>query len=274
MSKFAFGGILLGAVLVFTLFIGSMFIEKIETGHVGVVYSANGGVQQEVLTEGWNIVGLFDKVIEYPIRKQTVTIESMTLATKDGKNVTLDFSYSFKNDPSKVVSIFKEFGPISSEDIAETYLQKRVYEASRFVVSKFTVLDLFGEGSAQASSDIQNRFTEDVSDEGFLIEDFVLGVPKPDTKTQEAIDARVNALQELDRKKTELEIAKMDAEQKRVTAQGDADRAIIEAEGRAKANIKIQASITTELIEYEKAKKWDGKLPTNTGSVIPYLSIK
>lgn len=266
LNKFKIGGILLGLGFISSLALGSMFIERIETGHVGVVYSPNGGVQDEVITEGWNIVGLFDRINEYPIRKQTMTIDAMTLATRDGKNVTLDFSYSYKNEPTKVVSIFKEFGPIASEDIANTYLQKRLYEASRIIISKYTVLDLFGEGSATASADIQKQFTENVKDEGFLIEDFVLGVPKPDPKTQEAIDARVNALQQLDKMKTELEIAKMQADKKRVEAQGEADRKIIEADSIAKANAKVQASLTQELIDYEYVKKWNGQEPYVKGS--------
>jgi regulator of protease activity HflC (stomatin/prohibitin superfamily) len=56
-----------------------------------------------------------------------------------------------------------------------------------------------------------------------------------------------------------------------IDAKGKSDARIIEAEGQAKANEKLQQSITSELIEYEKAKKWSGDLPkvmTNDKSIL------
>jgi regulator of protease activity HflC (stomatin/prohibitin superfamily) len=260
------GGIIAGIALISAVTIPVLFIEKITPGYVGVVYSPNGGIQKNTLSQGWNFVGLFDKVTEYPIRLRTVEYKDVALATSDGKRIEMDISYTYKIDPTKVVSMFNEFGPIAIEEIEDTYLKKRLQDAARIAVSKYTVLQLYGERSSNASADIESLYKDDVKELGFFVENLTLGTPKPDAKTQEAIDARVQAAQENDRKKIELETAKIEAAKKKVEAQADADAQLIRAQGQAKSNQVIQQSLTNELIEYKKAEKWDGRLPTVSGS--------
>lgn len=265
-SKKVIGGIVVAIALILGVSIPTLFIEKITPGYVGVVYSPNGGIQKNTLSQGWNFVGLFDKVTEYPIRLRTVEYKDVPLATSDGKRIEIDLSYTYKIDPSKVVFMFNEFGPIAIEEIENTYLKKRLQDAARIAVSKYTVLGLYGEKSSNASADIETLYKDDVKQLGFFVENLTLGTPKPDTKTQEAIDARVQAAQENDRKKIELETAKIEALKKKVEAQADADAQLIRAQGQAKSNQVIQQTLTKELIEYKKAEKWDGKLPTVSGS--------
>ena len=52
---------------------------------MGVRYSMNGGVRDEVLTQGVKFVGL-DKVTQYPIRLQTIQAKDVSVSTSDGKN--------------------------------------------------------------------------------------------------------------------------------------------------------------------------------------------
>lgn len=47
------GAIILGIVMVFCLIACIVCLEKIPAGYVGVVYNMNGGVDGEVLTQGW-----------------------------------------------------------------------------------------------------------------------------------------------------------------------------------------------------------------------------
>lgn len=265
MNYFRLGAVVTGAFIILSLILVPFFVEKIAPGHVGVVYKPGNGVQSETLPEGWHVVSPFDKITEYPIRLQTYGVADQTFATSDGKNVTMDFSYNLKVDPTKVVAIFKEFGPITVDDIAEGYLKSRLYDAGRQSISRVDILQLFGEKSGEVAINIQDNYKEDVIKYGFIIDDLAMGAPKPDAKTQEAIDARVAAAQQLDRTKTELEIAKMEAEKKRETARGEADSQLIRAQGEAESNKELQQSITPQLIQYTIANKWDGKQPLVTG---------
>ncbi|WP_046174480.1 prohibitin family protein [Domibacillus indicus] len=255
MNKKVVGGSLVAVALILGLALLSMFIEKIPNGYVGVVYSPNGGVQDETLGQGWHLVGLFDKVTVYPIRMQTVNYKDIQVATSDGKSVTVDFAYNYSIQPDKVVDVFNQFGPIEVEQIEESYLRTRLWDAGRKGIAKYSVIDTYGEKSSEAAVDVQNLFAEDIQDLGFVVDNMTLGVPKPDESTQAAIDKRVEAAQELERKQIELKIAEAEAEKKKIEAQGIADY-----------NEIIKQSISPEVIQNKWIEKWDGVMPKATGS--------
>ena len=246
------GGIIVGFVLVVGLIIFSMFVERIPSGYVGVVYSTDG-VEEETLGTGWHVVGLFEKVIEYPTRMQTVSYKDIQVATTDGKNIEMDIAYNFTIDPSEVVNLFNKFGAVSVDDIVEGYLRTRLWDAARNNVNKYNIIEIYGEKSSDAASNIQVAFFDDVSKLGFVIDNLTMGVPKPDESTQTAINERVKATQELERKQTEKQIAKEEAE-----------RLKIEAEGQAEANRIISESITEQVLQQQIVEKWDGILPLVT----------
>ncbi|WP_425415019.1 prohibitin family protein [Pseudobacillus wudalianchiensis] len=249
------GGAIIAVALVIGLALLSMFIEKIPNGYVGVVYSPNGGVQNETLGQGWHLVGLFDKVTKYPVRMQTVNYKDIQVATSDGKSVTVDFAYNYSIQPDKVVAVFNKFGPVEVEQIEESYLRTRLWAAGRKAIAKYSVIDTYGEKSSEAASKVQDLFSDDVGRLGFTVDNLTLGVPKPDKSTQAAIDKRVEAAQELERKQIELKIAQAEAEKKK-----------IEAEGIAKYNEIIKKSISKEVIQNKWIEKWDGKMPKAMGS--------
>lgn len=61
------GGILLALILIVGLFGCITCLEQIPAGYVGVVYNMNGGVDGEVLTQGWHLVAPSKNVTEYSI---------------------------------------------------------------------------------------------------------------------------------------------------------------------------------------------------------------
>ncbi|MGV4321216.1 prohibitin family protein [Bacillus mojavensis] len=259
------GGIIVGVGLILGGTFTVRVIEKIPNGYVGVVYSPNGGVKETTLDQGWNVVGFFDKVTKYPVRMQTVSNSDIKVATSDGKNIEMDIAYNYVVRPDKVVDVFNKFGAVKVEQIENSYLRSRLWDAARKVISKYSVIDTYGQKSAEAASEIQKTFAEDMSKYGFVIDDLTLGVPKPDKATQDAIDARVKSSQELERSQTEIKIAKAEAEKKK-----------IEAEGIAEANDIIKKSISDEIIENKKIEsneiiqkkfieKWNGQMPKATG---------
>ena len=78
------------------------------------------------------------------------------------------------------------------------------------------------------------------------------------------------AMLNADKQKIENEaaIAKAEADkQVAITnAEAEAQKTSIAADAQAEANRKIAESLSEPLIEYEKIQKWDGKLPTVSGS--------
>jgi hypothetical protein len=68
MSKGLIGGVGLAVLIAGGLFVGIKCTEKIPAGYVGIVYnSMNGGVDGEVITQGWHFVAPTKKVTTYSI---------------------------------------------------------------------------------------------------------------------------------------------------------------------------------------------------------------
>lgn len=239
-----------------------VFFEKIPNGYVGVQYSVNGGVKEEILTQGVKFVGL-NKVTEYPIRLQTVTADSLNLATQDGKATNVSISYSYKVDPSKVSSMYKEFGSVSTYDIEETWLKSQLLKTSRAVVSRYNLLNVSGKESTKVQAEILTDFQEAVKKKGFIVEDLSFGVPDVDEETKKSIDAIIKAGQDNERAKLEAETAKTEAE-------GKAKAKMIEAEAEAKANELKTKSLTDEILKDKEldARMKHGWLTTQTGQAI------
>lgn len=246
-------------VAVFVILIGAMtFVEKVPEGKVSVVYSPSGGAK-EVLNPGWHVVGLFDKTQDYPTRI-TIMKNNISVSTNDGKKITMPVSYEMKVDKSKVLNIFKELGSQNVEQIQEGYLYQRLFQSSRAVVSSYSVLDIYGTKTTEASLKVSEKMAETSAELGFVITNVTLGTPELDAVTQTAIDMRVQASQEMELKRQQVENEKLEAQKKAVIAQGEADKKLIEAKASADArildanaiaesNAKINASLTDTILK-------------------------
>lgn len=246
-------GLIGAGITVFILLIGAMvFIEKVPEGKVAVVYSPSNGAK-EVLDAGWHLTGLFEKTQEYPTRI-TIVETNIAVTTSDGKKVNMPVRYEMKVDKAKVLDIFKELGSQNIETIQEGYLYQKLFKASREVVSGYSVLDIYGTKTSEASAKVTESMADSSLGLGFIITDVTLGTPELDEATQLAIDARVQAAQELEKLNLEKQIAVEEAEKKRIEAKGIADAQIEKARGEATANKLLSESITSELIKLKETE--------------------
>lgn len=231
-----------------------IFVSKIDEGNVGVVYSINGGVQEETLSPGWHVVGATDRVLEYPVRTQNKNYDSLAVATIDGKTIYMPVSLNFSVDPAMASSVYKKFGSVPIDDLVEGYIKTRVNDALRQTVSDYTVIETFGERIGDIKTETVDIAKEDLGRYGIIVEDIMLSAPTPDEETQKSVDERVRATQELERKKTDKLIATEEAERKK-----------IEAEGEAEANRIIQESLSDEVLRQQLIDKWNGTNPITIG---------
>lgn len=217
-----------------------------------MVYTPSGGATK-VLDPGWHVIGLFQRTQEYPTRI-TILEDQISVTSADGKKLVMPVRYEMKVDKSKVIDIFKALGSQNIEQIQEGYLYQKLYKAAREVISQYSVLDIYGTKASEASAKVTEKMASSAAELGFLITDVTLGTPEVDAETQQMIDATVQAAQANALKKQELENERIEAEKKKVVAEGEAKAKLIEAEAEAKANRLIAESITDELIKMKEAK--------------------
>ena len=105
MKKGTIGAVFLGIVMIVGIILAFMCMERVPTGYVGVVYNMNGGIDGEVLTQGWHLVSPTKKVTTYSIgieqsyltsedKGDSPKDESFSTPTSDGKSLTVDLEFS------------------------------------------------------------------------------------------------------------------------------------------------------------------------------------
>ena len=290
------GAIFLGIVMVVGLILIMMCAERVPTGYIGVVYNMSGGVDGEVLTQGWHLVSPTKKVTTYSIGIEQSYLsaekvgdskedESFSTPTSDGKSLTVDLEFSYKFDENKITETFTRFKGQSGEDVKNTFIKPKVKAWTQEVTAKYPVTDVFGDKRQELNEELDIYLKEKFEPYGIIIDTVNFTRIDTDEETKAAIQKKVNAQQELElaqieaqtakiQAEKEKEVAQISAEKKLIEAQADADAKLIKAESEAEANKKISESLTSELIEKIKLEKWNGNVPQVQGSSTPIISIE
>ena len=282
------GAVALGLVLVIGLICIVVCMEKIPTGYVGVVYNMSGGVDGEVLSQGWHIVSPTKKVTEYSIGLEQSYLtsedkgdspkdESFSIPTSDGKTVRVNLEFSYKFDEARVPNTFTQFKGKSGEQIKDSFIKPKIIAWTQEVSANYPVTDIFGDKRTQINAELDTYLRDKFDNYGIIIDTVNFTDISVDDETAAAIQKKVTAQQELELAQIEAETAKIQANKEKEVAQISAETAVIEAEAKAnvmqieaeaeaEANRKIASSLTPELIEKIKYETWNGKLPTVSGS--------
>ena len=283
------GGIVVALVLIFGLIAAITCLEKVPTGYVGVVYNMSGGVDGEVLTQGWHLVSPTKKVTTYSIgleqsyltsddRGDSPNDESFNVPTSDGKTVKVNLEFSYRFDEERVAEAFTLFKGKDGETIKDTFIKPKIVAWTQEVTANYPVTDIFGDQRTAINAELDVYLREKFDQYGIIIDTVNFTDISVDNETAEAIQKKVNAQQELELANIEAqtakvqaekdkEVAEIQAEQALIKAQAEADALEIAAQAEAEANSKIAASLTPELIEKIKYEQWNGQMPsTMTGT--------
>lgn len=278
------GGIVIALVLIFGLITAITCLERVPTGYVGVVYNMSGGVDGEVLTQGWHLVSPTKKVTTYSIgleqsyltsedKGDSPNDESFNVPTSDGKTVEVNLEFSYRFDEDRVAETFTLFKGKDGETIKDTFIKPKIVAWTQEVTANYPVTDIFGDQRTAINAELDVYLREKFDQYGIIIDTVNFTDISVDAETAEAIQKKVNAQQELElanieaqtakvQAEKEKEVAEIQAEQALIQAQAQADALEIAAQAEAEANAKIAASLTPELIEKIKYEQWNGQMPS------------
>lgn len=264
MRKGYLGGIILAVILVVAFICTLVCIERIPVGYEGVVYSMNGGVQEETLTQGWRFVSPTKKVKLFTVGNEQLILtkdkregstedESFNVSTADNASISISFQMSYRFIPSEVVNTYKRFKGMDGEKIVNdrvrTVLKSKISE----VTTDYSMMDIYSGNRSAINKAITEVLNEAFSkDYGIEVINASIVDVHPDERLQTTIEDRVTALQKKQQAEAEQETAKVEAETKKIKAQADADAMIIAAQAEADAYRIKSAEITDNLL-----KKWE-----------------
>lgn len=317
MNKKIVGAITTGVVCLILLITILSMTEKVPAGYVGIVYSMNGGVSDEVLTQGWHVVSPTKSVTLYSVGIEQSYLtsgedgdsknnDSFEVPTSDGKGLTVDLTFTYRYDPDRVAELFTRFKGQSGKEVRDTFIKPNIISWVKEVTAKYPVTEILGEERANLNIAVSDYVKDKFNPYGIIVENTSLINIEADEETRAQVQRRVNAIQELELAQTEKktaqvkadqekevaltkaqqdketaiikaeqdkETATINAEQAKIKAEGQAEALRIKAEAEAAANKMIAESLTPELIEKAKIDKWNGDVPTVSGSSATIIDI-
>lgn len=206
------------------------------SGQAGVLYKTfdNGVVTNEPpLGEGFHIVAPWNRVFVYEVRQQEI-LEKMNVLSSNGLDIKLEASIWFQPDFKNLGKLHQE----KSEMYKERVLLPAIRSAARSVVGRYTPEQLYSSKRDAIQQEIFEETKKIVEPQYIqLNEVLVRDVTLPST-IKDAIERKLKQEQE-----------SLEYEFRLVTAAKEAQKVIIEAEGKAESNRILSASLTDKILQ-------------------------
>ncbi|MHA7842966.1 MAG: prohibitin family protein [Winogradskyella sp.] len=244
--------ILVGIVLLIIIIAKSAV--TIGSGEAGVLYKTFGGgvvTDEPPLGEGFHIVAPWNKVYVYEVRRQEI-FEKMKVLSSNGLDIQLDASAWYKPDEKNLGKLHQEIG----ENYLNRIILPTIRSAARSVVGRYTPEQLYSSKRDAIQKEIFEE-TKKIVDDQYIVLDEILvrDVTLPPT-IKDAIERKLKQEQE-----------SLEYEFRLVTAEKEAERQIIEAEGKAQANKILSASLTDKILQ-DKGIEATNKLAESPNSKV------
>jgi prohibitin 2 len=146
--------------------------------------------------------------------------DSLWSPTQEGLQVGIDITVWHHLDPLRVVDIHQRIGP----DYEDKILRPAIRSVIRLVISEYPVMDVYSSKRATIQDEINTKVKKLLEKDGFVIDELVLRDVRFTDEFAKAIEAKQIAQQSAEQMKYVLE-----------KEQREAERKVIEAQGRAKA---------------------------------------
>lgn len=274
------GGITLAVVIVVALILLLLCTTKVPAGYVAVQYNMNGGVKDEVLSQGFHVVsptvrttlytvGLEQSYLTSDNRGDSEDDESFSASSSEGKAIQIDLTFTYQYQPENVVGVFNRFRGQSGKDVRDSFIKPNIISWTKEVVAKYKVSDILGAERANINVAMTDYLSNKFEPYGITISNVSLINIEVDEETREAINAKITAQQNAETQsinnQTAIDKAKADAEVATTNAQAKADARMIEAEAEANANKMLEQSLTDNILKQRYIEKWNGELPKVSG---------
>jgi regulator of protease activity HflC (stomatin/prohibitin superfamily) len=296
MSNVAFGGsgetgrkirrvLTVIAVLVVALILLPTSVTYVNPGYVGIViHRAGGGVDKVPLGPGLHLKNpLTTGIEEYPVFMQTLVLaktptegslnnDEINVNSKEGQPISVDVSMSFELDQDKAPELYTTFRR-DIQSIQHGYVKQSIRQALQEVIGNEEIAAVIGPKKAEAVNQTQQLLSQRLAQYGIIVKQFTINELRAPQAVIEAINQKNVMQQQSLTAQNELQKNTFQAQGDSIKAAGQAKAILSLAESQAKANELLSRSVTSNLVQYEMAKKWDGKMPQVSGSAIPMLNF-
>lgn len=232
----------------------------VPTGHIGVV-TLYSKVQDRYLDAGFHFVRPFvEDVHDVDIRTQKYqgTVEG---SAKDLQIVNITMSINYQIRAEKASKLYAEVGANYNDVVLNPALQSSLKAA----IAKFTAEEMITK-----RSEVANAITEELNtrlEEYFMISAVNLENIGFTDEFNKAVEAKTTNQQKAEAEKAQLEIIKVQNEQKINTAEAEAKVRELQSQSVTEKSLEqLRLEIQREMIQ-----KWNGSFPTTMLSEDPTM---
>lgn len=267
--KKTIGGVVTAVIILVAVILLSMSTVRVPAGYCAVLYNMRGGIEGNVLSQGWHLKSPTVKTTLYSVSLEQSYLtkgsngdskndDSFSASSSEGKAIQIDLTYTYQYSSDKVADLFTRFRGQSGKEVRDSFIKPNIISWTKEVVANYKVSDILGSERANVNTALTKYLNKKFEQYGIAISNVSLINITVDKKTQEAINAKITAQQKAETQainnKTAIEKAKADAEVQKTEAQAKADAQLIESKAEAEANKKLSSSITDELIRMKEAE--------------------
>lgn len=254
-------------------------MKKIEAGYQGLLVDLVGdsrGASTIKEVSGWKIYNTWtEEIHQIPLDQRTIRYEKQAVIAKGGFpcDISPSFNHSVKRATSAdmFTNLRTSYRTGGLEAVEQGWLEIAILGAVSDVANKWVIDDIFNNRSGFEAA-IVVEANKRVG-KWFTISQLRTNI-QPPPSIVESIKAKAKAVQDAITSESQAKAATADAQRKIALAKGDSATVVIAASSEAAALKLKQRELTPLYVEYIKAGKWDGKLPTTTlGNTTPMINI-
>lgn len=223
-------------VAIIAIIIISKSAVNISSGQAGVLFERFGGgvvTDEPAMGEGFHIVAPWNDVFVYEVRQQSLE-ERMKVLSSNGLDISLDATVWFQPKVGTLGLLHKEIG----DNYVQRVLQPAVRSAARNVVGRYTPEQLYASKREAIQKEIFEETSMELEDQYVEVERILVRDVSLPSTIKEAIERKLRQEQEA-----------LEYEFRLTKAVQEAERQRIDAEGKARANEILNASLTSNILK-------------------------
>jgi regulator of protease activity HflC (stomatin/prohibitin superfamily) len=258
----------------------------IAPGNTGVIFNIWTGSLRTVPQGMAFRIPFVSQVQSYPTALRTYSMvrrsgegsstgdDSIDLPTKEGQHITQDISVTYNTSEEQAANVFKSFRGADMLDIEATFIRRTIITISQNVAGQMSLSEVISSKRDVLQDAIQAKLETELNKMGFHLDKVNLGASHLPASLETQMQTKMAAQQQAQQAEYELQKQQMLAKAAVAKAEGEAQSILVRAKADAAANIMLQSTLTSTLVQNKTIEKWDGRLPQVTGGGSPFVSLE
>lgn len=240
----------------------------VDAGHVGVV-TRFGAVTGTIFEQGLNYkIPFAESVWIADVRTQKEQVDAAA-ASRDLQEVKSTIALNYHLNAKQAAAVYQQIGPQYKTRIVDPAIQ----EAFKFTTAQFTAEELITQREI-VKQRAREFLRERLGTFNVLVDELNIVSFEFAKSFNDAIEAKQVAAQRVQQSLNEQQRAKVEADTKVITAQGDASAVLTRAKAASEAQALQQKTLSDIYVQFLAVDKWDGKMPQVTGGgATPFISL-